>query len=92
MIFGIVFAVIGLIVQIAEHIMTVACFMKGGASARKMYNMLTLRECEYLEYIRRKDMPLYGDVVQKLKDERYDNMAGDNKPIYRDGANSYEMN
>lgn len=59
---------------------------------RKMYNLLTLRECEYLEYIRRKDMPLYGKVIQKLKDERYDALTtpDDSKPIYK-GGDAYEM-
>ncbi|XP_066925423.1 uncharacterized protein [Clytia hemisphaerica] len=91
MVISIAVAVLGFIMQIAEHIMTMACFMKGGAPARKMYQVLTLRECEYLEYIRRKNMPLYGAVIQKLKEERYDGLANDQKPMY-DGGNSYEMN
>ena len=56
-----------------------------------MYQVLTLRECEYLEYIRRKNMPLYGNVIQKLKEERYDGLVNEQKPIYN-GGNSYEMN
>lgn len=94
MIFGIIASVVGLLIQLAEHIMTMACFMRGGAPARKMYQVLTLRECEYLEYIRRKNMPLYGAVIQRLKEERYDGMVNtDSKPIFRGGgADSYEMN
>jgi len=57
-----------------------------------MYQVLTLRECEYLEYIRRKNMPLYGAVIHKLKEERYDGQGtNDSKPLYPE-LNSYEMN
>ena len=61
---------------------------------RRMYRLLTLRECEYLEYIRRKNMPLYGAIIRKLKEDRYDSLVNnETKPIYNgDGANSYEMN
>ena len=38
-----------------------------------MYGELTVRECEYLEFIRRKDMALYGKIIRKLKDERVGN-------------------
>ena len=51
-----------------------------------MYKVLTLRECEYLEFLREKHMPLYGEVIRKLKDKRYDGTVNDQKPIYRPSA------
>ena len=34
--------------------------------AGRRMKRLCLRECQYLEYIRRKNMPLYGNILQKL--------------------------
>ena len=55
-----------------------------------MYSVLSLRECEYLDYIRRKNMPLYKDVLASLKDERYPGLVNDQKPIYKPSANNME--
>ena len=34
--------------------------------------ILTLRESEYLDFIKKKDMVMYGDVLRKLKQQRSD--------------------
>ena len=34
--------------------------------------VLTLRESEYLDFIKKKDMVIYGDVLRKLKQQRSD--------------------
>ena len=45
--------------------------------------MLTIRECQYLEYIRKKNITKYGEVVRLLKKERLDQLYnGDAKPAY----------
>lgn len=74
MVIAITVSVVGLLIQLSEHFVTVYCFMKGEDKARKMYQVLTLRECEYLEYIRRKNLPLYSEVIKKLTQERTDGM------------------
>lgn len=60
-----------------------------------MYSSLTLRELEYLEYIRRKNLPLYGTVCQSLKEERYDNIVNhqhnSSAPMLKGGEDIYEM-
>jgi len=61
----------GLLLQILDHCLTITCFLRNG-NARKLYKTLTLRECEYLEYIRRTNLALYGQVLQKLKEQRFD--------------------
>ena len=39
---------------------------------RRMLQLLTLREAEYLTYIQKKNMVLYGEVLRKLKQQRSD--------------------
>ena len=68
---GITVSCIGLVVQICDHLITVFCILRTGTTARKMYEVLTLRECEYLEFIRRRNIPLYSDVMQMLKQEKF---------------------
>ena len=44
---------------------------RGGPKAR-IGRVLTLRESEYLEFIKKKDMVMYGEVLRKLKQQRSD--------------------
>jgi len=37
---------------------------------KKVYAALSLRECQYLECIRKKDIIVFTNVIRKLKDER----------------------
>ena len=67
---GMLVSCVGLIMQIVEHGLTKACFLIQGDQARKIYQFLMLRECEYLEYIRKKKRAVYGKVIRKLKEER----------------------
>jgi len=68
MVAGIIIAIVGLIIHLVDHIITALCFLRGsGEGGRKMYKKLCLRECQYLEYIRRKNMPLYGNVLALLR-------------------------
>ena len=69
---GMVISSVGLIMQVVDHLITMACFLSQGSQAKKVYQSLTLRECEYLEYVRKKNMPVYGKLIRKLKEERLD--------------------
>jgi len=81
MVFAIVVAVIGLLALLVDYFMTATCFLKGGGEqARRMYGQLTLRECHYLEFIRKKNLVLYGDVIARLKSDRH-SRAEDNGGI-----------
>ena len=62
----------GLIMQIANLLITTACFLSQGSQVKKVYQALTLRECEYLEYVRKKNISVYGKLIRKLKEERVD--------------------
>ena len=63
-------SIIGFIINLVGHLVTVTCFLSDGNPAREIYQILTLRECEYLEMIRRRNIPLFGDIVRKLQKER----------------------
>ena len=67
---GIVICICGLLSALLGHFMTILCFLNSQEPTRKMYSALTFREIDYLEYIRRKDMPIYGELLRKLKDSR----------------------
>lgn len=79
MVFAIVVSVIGLLALLSDYIMTATCFVNQGEPARKMFGKLTLRECHYLEFIRKKNLPLYGEVIQKLKGDRYGGLKNDDE-------------
>lgn len=80
MVFGIVVSVVGLLAKLIEHVITIACFQKTDRQARRMYAELTLREVEYLEYIRQKNMPIYNEIIAKLKGDFTDDIK---KPYYQ---------
>ncbi|XP_066925725.1 innexin inx2-like [Clytia hemisphaerica] len=67
---SIAISIAGLIINLAGHVITMACFLKDGSPAKKVYKKLSLRECEYLTFIRRKNIPLYGEVLGKLSKQR----------------------
>jgi len=72
-IIGMVVSTIGLLMLIGElvamHTVTVTSYDEGDHT--KLYRALTLRECQYMEFIRKRDIILFSNVVKKLKDERH---------------------
>jgi len=78
---GIVVSALGLVMRIVDHIITITCFLMQGGEAWKVYRMLSLRECEYLEFIRRKDLVLYSELVQQIKWQRVDKFMGNGNYI-----------
>lgn len=73
-IIGLFVSLIGFIMEICDHLLTCYAFMAQGDQTRRVYNELTIRECQYLEYIRKKDYTKYGEVVRLLKRERLDQL------------------
>ena len=71
-IFGMIISCIGFIMQVVDHVITITCFLSQGSHAKKVYQSLTLRECEYLEFIRKKNLAIYGKLIRKLKEARID--------------------
>ncbi|XP_066934567.1 innexin inx4-like [Clytia hemisphaerica] len=59
-------AALGVIVYLQQHI-HVAFFIKNERSSKYVYKLLTFRECQYLEFIRNRDLTMYGIIVKKLR-------------------------
>ena len=69
MLFGISVSTIGLLIHVLDLLWTVLCFCTSNDSMR-VYDHLTLRECEYLAYIRDKNLSLFGEIIRKLLEKR----------------------
>lgn len=68
---GMVISVLGLLMLIGEHVaMHAVTVTKYNDSDQKVYASLTLRECQYLECIRKKNVIMFTNVIRKLKDEK----------------------
>lgn len=67
----------GVILYILGHLKNMKYSRKKN-SPQIIYKQLTMRECEYLEFIRRRDLTMYGAVVKKLHSMRspYNNNNG----------------
>lgn len=58
---------LGVLVYLISHF-HVAFFIRNEKSSKYVYKLLTYRECEYLEFIRRRDLAMYGVIVNKLRE------------------------
>ena len=63
---SIALSALGVILYLSQHA-HVAFFIKNERSSRYVYKLLTFRECEYLEFVRRRDLAMYGVIVNKLR-------------------------
>ena len=75
LIVSIAISCIGCILHLAGLLTTLFCFSAKSVAKRQIMRVLTLRENEYLLYIRRKNLIIYGDILRKLKSQRTD-MSG----------------
>ncbi|XP_057310138.1 innexin inx2-like [Hydractinia symbiolongicarpus] len=77
LIFGIVISVIGIVLLIVHYVIGIFGIRKRGQTGKKLYKALTFRELEYLEFIRKRDVMLYGEVMEKLRED----ILGPNAPL-----------
>lgn len=68
LIIGIVVSIIGLLILLVHYAIGIFGFKAQGPTGKKIFKMLSFRELEYLEFIRKRDIALYGEVLDKLKD------------------------
>ena len=71
-VFSIIISSVGLLINLVGHLVTVTCFLRHDNPSREIYQRLTFREVEYLEMIRRHNIPVFGDIVRKLQVSRVD--------------------
>jgi len=64
---GIVISVLGLILLIVHYIIGIFGIKTRGPAGKKLYKALSFRELEYLEFIRKRDIALYGEVLERLR-------------------------
>jgi len=77
---GIVVSAIGIVIAIFGQVINYYMFLGARDSSRPLYKVLTIREIDYLEYIRKKNLPLYSDVLKKLQESR----GGATTPVKKD--------
>ena len=70
LVIGIAFSSFGLLLHLFSYFVSVIQLKKDDGS-RQLYKILTLREIDYLYYIRQRSAPLYRSVVKRLKEARY---------------------
>ena len=63
-------SICGLVSYIGGHLYRVIFFSKASPKGT-LYKFLSLREIEYLQFIKKKNMVVYGDVLRKLKQHRF---------------------
>ena len=67
---GILIASFGFILHICKHIRMMGCRFKSGLTEASLimeiHASLTFREIEYLEHIKVRNLPVYGEVLRKL--------------------------
>ena len=73
-VFGIIISVIGLVLLLVRYAATM--FGVKDNESQRLPKSLTMREHEYLEFIRRKNLILYGEVLALLNDN------SDSLPLY----------
>ena len=72
MVLSLIISVTGVILFCFGQLITRACFIRGSDSSSRVGKVLTMRECEYLTYIRRKNLLLYGELVRYLLCTRHE--------------------
>ncbi|XP_066928522.1 innexin inx3-like [Clytia hemisphaerica] len=71
-VFSIIISISGLLINLVGHLVTVTCFLRHDNPSKEIYQRLTFREVEYLEMIRRHNIPVFGEIVRKLQVSRVD--------------------
>jgi len=72
MVIGMVVSIIGIIMQLVGYVTRSFKFANEENAARRVFETLSIREGEYLSFIRKKNVPIYGELVRKLYHDRID--------------------
>jgi len=67
-IFGIVVSILGLAKHVFSKIFSICNYDGENEEVKRIYSRLTTREKEYLDFVRRKNMPVYGGILRKLRE------------------------
>ena len=67
---GIITSSLGFLYHATTYLLILLPFMKKSLKTGSVFKTLTLREQEYLEYVRSQNIALYGLLINKLRQER----------------------
>ena len=76
LVIGIVLSSFGLLLHLLSYFISVIQLKKHDDS-HHLHKILTLREVDYIDYIRQRSTPLYRSVVKRLKEARYYHLEQD---------------
>jgi len=76
-IIGFVLSIIGIIQVILGHVLRSRGFANEEIAAQKVYNTLSTRESEYLNFVRKKNVIVYGSLIRALHKQRFENPQQD---------------
>lgn len=69
---GLVLSICGIIHHVILHVMRARVFSTEEAITQKVYNSLSIRESEYLNFIRRKNQIVFGSLIRELYSQRFE--------------------
>lgn len=78
---GLVLSVCGIIHHVVLHVIRVRAFSTEEEVAQKVYNSLSIRESEYLNFIRRKNQIVFGSLIRELNTQRFGISPRDRKEM-----------
>jgi len=79
MIFGIVASVVGFIELLIRMALRSFFFAKEEEAAMKVFKHLPIRQQEYLDFVRKKNVPVYGKLIRVLYHSRFGGDSGSSK-------------
>lgn len=68
-IIGIVVSIIGLVVLLVHYLLGVLKIRKADAPYKMLFNSLSFRELEYLQFVQKKNLQLYGEILENLQNK-----------------------
>jgi len=67
MVVGLILSILGFVWLLMKYILKACKIRRWNSPAIHLYNNLTVREMEYLDFLKQKDIPLYDMVIEALK-------------------------
>ena len=67
---GIIISVIGIITVILHHVMALFMFTTSEIGVKRVYQKISMRQREYLNFIHKQNLPLYGSLVSRLANDQ----------------------
>lgn len=83
-ILGMVVSCVGIVIMILEYALRSLKFAREEEAARKVFSTLSIREGEYLDFVRKKNVPVYGSLIRKLYLERFEDQSSKRSSIHKD--------